>query len=175
MAPAQGGVAGWPSWARDELFWISATGASRWCYGICAYLSFIGGGRVESAAQPGTPAHASAEPARNPTMSSSFTTATATSFPVTLARFLVQGLRPVESVAVGGGGRRVGVQDLTNLGDEIFRQTRFGDEAVEARLLRLLGEIGQGMPAQREDRDAGGSLVGLQAARRFPPVHHRER
>src|ERR1700687_1515388 len=33
---------------------------------------------------------------------------------------------------------------------------------------------GGGVTAQREDRDPGGSLVGLQAARRFPSVHHRE-
>src|SRR5438094_1660098 len=72
------------------------------------------------------------------------------------------------------GGRGV-VQHLANLLHEIFRQARLGDERVAAGALGALGNPGERVARERHDRNAGRALVGLEAPRRFPAVHHRQR
>ena len=58
---------------------------------------------------------------------------------------------------------------------EILGQARLGDERVAAGLLRALRDAGERVAGQRDDRNAGGALVGFETARRLPAVHDGER
>src|SRR5262245_55217951 len=71
------------------------------------------------------------------------------------------------------GGRLV--QHFPDFFHEVFRQAGFGHERVAARPLRALGDAGERVAGQRDDRNRRGPIVGLQAPRRLPAVHDRQR
>src|SRR5262249_29057309 len=70
------------------------------------------------------------------------------------------------------GSRRI--QDLPDFFHEILRKARLGDEGVAAGLFGPLRDAGERVTGQRDDRNRRGALVRLEAARRLPPVHHRQ-
>src|SRR5712691_3972294 len=66
-------------------------------------------------------------------------------------------------------------EHLPDLGHQLLRQARLGDERVTARLDGALGMALHGVARQRDHRDAVRPLIGLEPSGRLPPVHHRER
>src|SRR5262249_19864869 len=89
-------------------------------------------------------------------------------------RTLPDSFRMFSAPAVLPHRRRL-VEDGADFLYEILGEAGLGHERVAAGFPRTFRDARQRMAGERHNRNRSGPLVGLEPARRFPPVHDRQR